>query len=310
MGKTKIEWCTYQRPDGSWVPGYTWNPWWGCTKVSPGCTHCYADSLSTRWGYDIWGPKADRRFFKPDHWKEPLIWQAEAAAAGEYRYVFCASMADLFEFHRLGAVRRKQDEARQRTWDLIATTPNLIWLLLTKRPEQIRYMVPNTWLQHWPIHVYTGTSLETQEEQVRVDDLLRVPGTHFLSCEPLLGPIDLHDLVIPQVVGDHHLSCLEVDVAVEDDGDYHGSVVNWVIAGGESGGGARAMDPEWARDLRDQCAISTPPPGTAFFMKQMGSIWARQHGLKGKADDLHELPEDLRIRQFPPLPALPQEVVR
>src|SRR5687767_6851032 len=116
MGRNStIEWTTH-----------TFNPWWGCTKVSPGCQNCYAERLSTRYGHDVWGPGAKRRTFGEDHWKEPLRWEAEAARTGVRARVFCASMADVFD-------KDAPAKERKRLWKLIAKTPHLDWLLLTKR---------------------------------------------------------------------------------------------------------------------------------------------------------------------------------
>jgi len=118
MGKdSKIEWTHH-----------TFNPWWGCVKVSPGCEHCYAEAFAKRVGKKVWGAQSDRRFFGDPHWREPLKWHDEAVITGERRRVFCASMADVFE---------DRDELiphRIRLFQLIANTPKLDWLLLTKRP--------------------------------------------------------------------------------------------------------------------------------------------------------------------------------
>src|SRR5258708_7584279 len=117
MGKNShIEWTHH-----------TFNPWWGCTKVSPACDNCYAEAWAKRVGNDVWGSKAPRRFFSDSHWKEPLKWQAQAAEEEERARVFCASMADVFE------ARPELDAPRARLWKLIESTPNLDWLLLTKR---------------------------------------------------------------------------------------------------------------------------------------------------------------------------------
>src|SRR5262245_42917072 len=104
---------------------HTFNPWWGCTKVSPGCTYCYAETLSTRYGHTIWGPRAERRLFGDKHWQEPLKWNNTAEQIGKPARVFCASMADVFEDnHTL-------DLERERLWLLIGETPWLHWQLLT-----------------------------------------------------------------------------------------------------------------------------------------------------------------------------------
>ena len=216
----------------SWTDA-TFNPWWGCTKVSPACKNCYADTWARRTGASLWGDAAPRRFFGDKHWAEPLRWNAAAEKAGVRRRVFCASMADVFE------ARGELDPHRERLWRLIEATPHLDWLLLTKRPENIAKMLgtatPNVWL---------GTTVENEEmAEKRVPALLSNPATvHFLSCEPLLGPLDLR----PWLVSDTHVS--------------------WVLVGGESGGGARPMQPAWALDIRDQCMAAEVP----FHFKQWG----------------------------------------
>jgi len=215
---------------------HTFNPWWGCTKVSPGCKHCYAETFSHRIGQDIWGPKAERRFFGDAHWREPLKWNAEATRLGERRRVFCASMADVFEN------RPELNSVRERLWALIAETPALDWLLLTKRPDRVRKCVP--WRGAWPANVWTGVTAENQRwAEKRIPLLLELPASvRFLSCEPLLGPLDLRKWIkAPRGV-------------------------DWVIAGGESGHKARPMNPEWARSLRDQCSGASVP----FHFKQWG----------------------------------------
>src|SRR5262245_52074261 len=165
---------------------HTFNPWWGCMKVSPGCEHCYAETFSIRVGKKVWGPKADRRFFGDAHWAEPLKWNAVAARAGERHRVFCASMADVFED------RRELDGHRARLWRLIAATPHLDWLLLTKRPENLARMLP--WYSHWENrvafepdepwpNVWLGTTVEDQQRaDERIPHLLRSPAAvRFLS---------------------------------------------------------------------------------------------------------------------------------
>ena len=215
---------------------HTFNPWWGCTKVSPGCKHCYAETFSHRIGQDIWGPRAERRFFSDAHWRDPLKWNAEAARAGVRRRVFCASMADVFEN------RAELNPHRERLWQLIADTPSLDWLLLTKRPDRILKSVP--WGSIWPTNVWAGVTAENQLwARRRIPLLLELPAAvRFLSCEPLLGALDLTQWL----TGSRR--------------------VDWVIAGGESGHKARPMNPEWARKLRDQCRAS----GVAFHFKQWG----------------------------------------
>lgn len=225
---SKIEWTHH-----------TFNPWWGCIRVSPACKHCYADTWARRLGLDLWSAKSPRRFFSEAHWREPLKWNREAVADGVRRRVFCASMADVFE------KRRELDAWRDKLWPLIEETPALDWLLLTKRPEHVDAMVP--WRASWPRNVWLGTTAENQHwANKRLPQLAATKArVKFVSAEPLLGAIDLR-------------SWLARADAVDG--------VNWVIAGGESGPHARPMNPAWAEELRDQCVAA----GTAFHFKQWG----------------------------------------
>lgn len=222
---------------------HTFNPWWGCTKVSPACEHCYAETWAKRVGHKIWGKRKPRRFFADAHWRAPIKWNLEAERSGTRARVFCASMADVFEG------RRDLDAPRVRLWGLIESTPWLDWLLLTKRPENVAGAVP--WGSTWPSNVWLGTTLEDQKwADVRVPALIQLPAiVHFVSCEPLLGPLDLR-----RWLGHGGLR------STASDG------IDWVIAGGESGGHARPMNPSWARALRDQCAEK----GVPFHFKQWG----------------------------------------
>lgn len=219
---SKIEWCHA-----------TFNPWVGCEKVSPACDHCYAEGWAKRTGQpQLWS--GERRRTTDAYWRGPIKWNAAAATAGERRRVFCASLADVFD-----------DKAdfiwRRDLWHLISDTPSLDWLLLTKRPQNIRDMLPGRYgiLNPWPwSNVWLGTTAENPEECVRrVPHLRSVPAVvRFLSIEPMLRPL-----------------------APDLDG------IDWVICGGESGPNARLMDPTWARSLMTQCGEES----VAFFMKQM-----------------------------------------
>lgn len=227
---------------------HTFNPWWGCAKVSPACRNCYAEAWAKRVGQSVWGVRAPRRFFGDAHWSEPKRWDREAEAACTRRRVFCASMADVFED------RRELDPWRDRLARLISETPNLDWLLLTKRPHLVARLAP--WGDAWPSNVWLGTTVETQKwVELRLPHLAAVPArVRFLSCEPLLGTLELSSWLTTSI--------------------------HWVIAGGESGPKARASDPEWFRSLRDQCLRA----GVAFHFKQWGA-WApvpgsNQNGLR------------------------------
>lgn len=233
MGKeTSIEWTHH-----------TFNPWWGCVKVSSACDHCYAETWAKRLGEKIWGAKSERRFFGDAHWKEPLKWNREAESHGVRRRVFCASMADVFEN------RKELVPHRLRLLKLIEATPNLDWLLLTKRIHLVRKQLPKGY--ELPTNVWLGATVEHQEAaDKRLKYLLEftTPSVRFLSCEPLLGPLDLNEW-------------LKVGAT--------GARLNWVIAGGESGPGSRPMEPQWPEDLRNQCSAH----GVAFHFKQWGH-WA------------------------------------
>lgn len=221
---SKIEWTHH-----------TFNPWWGCVRVSPACVHCYAETFAHRLGASLWGRTAERRFFGAEYWRQPVRWNRDAQLAGERRRVFCASMADLFEG------RADLHEWRAKLWPLIESTPHLDWLLLTKRAHNIARMVP--WHDTWPANVWIGTTAENQKyADLRIPQLLELPArVRFISAEPLLGP-----LTIRRWTG-----------------------INWLIAGGESGHGARPTDPAWVRSLRDECKSA----GVAFHFKQWGH-WA------------------------------------
>ncbi len=221
---SKIEWTHH-----------TFNPWWGCTKISPACDNCYAEAWAIRVGKKVWGAKAPRRFFSEAHWKEPLKWNAEASKEKQRRRVFCASMADVFEN------RKELNAWREKLWGLIEATPFLDWLLLTKRPSLIAHYSP--WKKSWPENVWLGTTVESQEwAEERIPHLIKHPAkVKFLSCEPLLGKLDISKWL---------------------------HTIDWVIAGGESGSRAKArpMNPTWVRSLRDQCLKAT----VSFHFKQWG----------------------------------------
>lgn len=211
---------------------HTFNPWWGCVKVSPACKHCYAEAWAHRFGMDLWDRAGPRRPVSDDYWGQPLNWNKEAHRSGERRRVFCASMADVFES------RADLHPWRERLWPLIERTPNLDWLLLAERPQNVQRMVP--WSGRWPTNVWLGTTAENQKyADIRIPRLLSVDArVHFISAEPLLGPISLHKWI----------------------------GIDWVIAGGESGRGSRPTNPEWIRMLRDECGQAD----IAFHFKQWG----------------------------------------
>lgn len=231
MGKTKIEWTDF-----------TFNPWIGCTKVSPACDNCYAATQDAfrKWTPEGWG--GPRKRTSDSTWRNPIKWDKEAARAGKRARVFCASLADVFD-------NQVPDEWRADLWQLIQATPNLDWLLLTKRPQNIAKMLPKDWGNGWP-GVWLGTTAENQEEfDRRFPHITNTPAeVWFISYEPALGPINTEGWAW---------------------------AIDWLICGGESGPGKRPMNLEWARSMRDQCKDA----GVSFFMKQID-------GVKAIPDDL------------------------
>jgi protein gp37 len=254
------------------------NPWWGCVKVSEACRHCYAATLANRYGTE-WGPQARRRFFGEKHWQEPLKWNRKAEAEGRRWRVFCASMADVFEALPQGHPDEDaMEEARHRVAALVTETPWLDWLLLTKRPENALLMLPE-WRDGWPSNAWAGATVEDQAQAwKRVPYLLRIPArVHFLSCEPLLGPVNLRALS----------GCTKEDC-------WNGcmpSGISWVIAGGESGPGARPSHPDWFRSLRDQCGAARVP----FHFKQWGDWIPNSHTSRRHPWHAQQIPDGWRV---------------
>lgn len=275
---TKIEWADH-----------TFNPWIGCTKVGPGCDHCYAKAeWEDRRHRVVWGAGHARSRTKT--WGDPVKWNANHEAFfaehGRRQRVFCSSLADVFDNQVPEAWR----------WDLfrlIKQTPHLDWLLLTKRIGNARIMLnsaastvmddfvgADTWdKEPWP-NVWIGATVVTQEEADRdIPKLLAVPATkRFLSMEPLLGSVDLTALHNPGPLHQRgaFINALrggtygQVPTTGERMRITHGPIecIDWVIVGGESGPGARPMHPDWARSLRDQCEAA----GVPFMFKQWGEF--------------------------------------
>lgn len=246
---------------------HTFNPWIGCTKVSPACDHCYAEHWDKRFKGERWGAKADRTRTKT--WSKPFRWDKLAREAGERHRVFCASLADVFDNHK--SIEPKWREA---LWYTITNTPNLDWLLLTKRPQNIKRYLPDDWGGGYP-NVWLGTTVENQDEaERRIPHLLNVPAAlHFVSCEPLLGPLELRCIAGMTEDEDGRFSCwwdAMTCIAYDDGGEEIScnhdlpNQIGWVIAGGESGRDFRPVDPNWFRSLRDQCDDA----GVPFLFKQ------------------------------------------
>ena len=239
----------------------TFNPWIGCTKVGPGCDHCYAEALDKRhrWGGAThWGTGVPRKRTSPDYWRKPLAWNRKAAASGKPWRVFCASLADVFD-------NEVPEEWRGDLWRLIRATPALTWLLLTKRIGNVAKMHPGGLYEN----VWIGATIVNAEEAERdAPKLLAVKGVakRFVSYEPALGPVDWSK--------------------------YPG--IDWIIVGGEStqGGQARTFKVEWAENTIDQARRIWAAP----FVKQLGS----RQGLKDRAGaDPAEWPAHLQRQEFP-----------
>jgi protein gp37 len=224
---SKIEWTDH-----------TFNPWIGCTKVSPACDHCYAENLmDTRYGRARWGAGEDRVRTAASNWAQPRRWDRAAAATGARPFVFCASLADVFD-------NEVDERWRYDLMKLIEETPNLVWLLLTKRIGNVRKMTdPSRACRILPSNVAIGATMANQEEydrdRMKLDEVKLFADVRFTfgSFEPMLGPIIL-DRNAP----------------------------DWIIVGGESGQSARPMQLDWARDLRHQAGEM----GRVFNFKQVG----------------------------------------
>ncbi|WP_186108781.1 phage Gp37/Gp68 family protein [Burkholderia gladioli pv. alliicola] len=255
---SKIEWTDH-----------TFNPFIGCTKVSPGCDNCYAEHMmDTRMHRVKWGPGQPRARTSAANWREPLRWNARHeeffAAHGRRQRVFCASLADVFDNAVPAAWRR--DLAA-----LIEATPALDWQLLTKRIGNAAAMLVDMFPAGTPDHVWLGATVVNQAEADRDVPKLLATRAHvrFLSIEPMLGPVDLGrawhgEAAVGGRCPGRYLPALR---------EVPRPSISWVIAGGESGPGARPAHPDWPRALRDQCAKA----GVPFLFKQHGE-WAPGSG--------------------------------
>lgn len=296
----------------------TWNPVTGCTKVSPGCDHCYAETFAERWrgtpghhfenGFDV--------TLRPERLQQPLRWKRP-------RRVFVNSMSDLFHdsvpddyiaqvFAVMGAARQHtfqvltKRHARMRS---LLSSPDfartvVTWEGATMRAQGQRGIVP---AEQWPLpNVWLGVSVENQKwADIRIPALLATPAaTRFLSCEPLLGPVDIWGQGGDRVAAGVY--------ALPDPPEYDGGepvcqdhgvercrqgcrFVDWVIVGGESGPGARPMEADWARALVEHCTAAEVP----VFVKQLGAVAGRSLGAGSKGGDWDAWPDDLRVREYP-----------
>jgi protein gp37 len=210
-------------------------PWFGCTKVSPACDHCYAENWALHYRKAEWGPRAERIRSAASTWKNPFAWDRKASRLGRQLFVFCSELSDVFD-------NKAPDEWREDLWSMIRQTPNLVWLILTKRPQLARRMLPADWGEGYA-NVWLGTTAENQvEADRRLPVLCELPATRrFVSAEPLLGPVDFRPWLGP---------------------------ITWIIAGCESNQrrpGKRPTDVDWIRSLRDQCSDA----GISFWLKQL-----------------------------------------
>lgn len=286
--QTGIQWCDA-----------TFNPWVGCEKVSPGCAHCYAETLvHGRMGRGgTWGADGVRQVTSPSNWKKPLRWAKLAREGllpsgaenldGHRPRVFCASLADVFE------PRPELIDPRYRLFALIAETPELDWLVLTKRPENAQRLLtdpywwanvegtaqriyfertgedPSMWLAvHGPLpNVWLGTSIENARHTYRADVLREIPAAvRFISAEPLLGSLFPKGAPAGASTAGNQDGRRWTETLRERPSraplDLTG--IDWVIAGAESGRRARAMNEDHVREIRDACAGAD----VAFFYKQ------------------------------------------
>lgn len=296
MKNTTIEWTDH-----------TFNPWIGCTKVSPGCANCYAATQDKfrGWTPEGWGKGKPRKRTSESNWNLPTKWNREAATVATMekphrQRVFCASLADWLD----------DEVPAQWLSDLIylaAKCSNLDWQLLTKRPENfysrmqeveelgdVGSQIAKQWMAgNAPVNFWIGTTVENQEmADKRIPELLNIPAkVRFLSCEPLLSHLEIGHWLYIKPRGQYCKFCKDPAVTPCDGSPCPWKEIDWVIVGGESGSGCREFNADWARSLRDQCNAAN----VAFFMKQMG----------GNRKPFPEIPEDLMIREFPNLAHTP-----
>jgi protein gp37 len=276
----------------SWTD-HTFNCWIGCARVSPGCAHCYAADLAkNRMGLDVWDGKEarPRKMMSEAYWKQPAKWNREAERDGVRRRVFCASMADVFED------RPELVAIRERLWQVTNSTPRLDWLILTKRPENIAHIVPHHWMVPevgFPANLWIGTSVENQHwADIRIPALLQIPAkVRFLSCEPLVGAVDLNKAAWGEGYPRPPMDVWARQIAHDGIGWQSGfaplQAIDWVIVGGESGPKHRPMHLDWARDIRAQCEAAN----VAFFFKQIGGRTSKSGGDLLDGQQYHAWPQ-------------------
>lgn len=240
MRDTKIEWCHH-----------TANLWHGCTEVHAGCDNCYARVLDHRWGKNNWGQTGPRTEINTS-FNLFLKLQKEALMQNKFHTVFVGSMMDIFEKPMPVIDSKKKDVGytteylRKRYFEkVVPYTPNLIHLMLTKRPSNIRKYIPKSWIELPPENIMYGSSpVDAQTAEQIIPELLKLKGKKFLSIEPMLGPIKLSEFMSETEKPD------------------------WIIVGGESGHGKRVFHPDWARSIMNECETLNIP----FFMKQWDKV--------------------------------------
>jgi len=227
----------------SWTD-HTFNPWWGCTKIAPGCDNCYAATLDKRTGGSYWDPGQKPRRTSVSHWRRVMKWNEQAEIENRRHRVFCGSMMDWCD-------KDAPPGALDELWELIRSTPMLDWQLLTKRATLIKYRLPADWGDGYD-NVWLGVTVEdTQFGYPRIDALRKIPAkVRFLSCEPLLCHLD------------YFLAMLWG--------------IDWVIVGGESGPGYRPMEKKWAEHVIEQARIARVP----VWFKQHGGNSSNKGGCR------------------------------
>lgn len=273
----------------------TGNIWIGCSRVHAGCDHCYAEALDNRWNGGHWGPKTNRKIVK-SIWDNFKRWQVIAKTSNEIRRVFVGSMMDIFEKpypledskgNLLTGITT--GDLRDRFFnDVVPKSPNLQFLLLTKRPGNIKKYIPESWLINPPKNVIYGYSVVDEETADGIDDLVEVPGYHFLSMEPLLGDVNLSKwLENPN---------WDYDSVSKPK---YSPKIDWIIVGGESGNNKeiRPMQIEWARSIRNQALAAKVP----FHFKQWGNNEPDENGKMQwvKQKDHNAKLDGIEYKEFP-----------
>lgn len=266
---------------------YTFNPWRGCTKVSPACSNCYAENdLSVKLHGIGWGDEAERLLKAESGWNRPLAWNRKAEREGKIEPVFCGSLMDICED------RDELNEPRTRVFELAEQTPNLWWQFLTKRPENISSMTPMSWdkcVSGIPRNVSFGSTMENQKYvDKRTPHLVKLDCLTFASAEPLLAELNIHQFLSPRPGckgGAAHADCEECG---ED-----ARVIDWVIVGGESGPKARRTEDCWIRSLVYQCREAGVP------------VFVKQRTFAGKKIPFEQWPQSLQVREFPEVTRVP-----